>query len=72
MTDELMQTMAVHSHGNFRVLMNIANELLLEAHARNADRLDEKLYIEITQVDHGSVANGQLASEGTARGRSRR
>jgi hypothetical protein len=49
MTDELMRTLAAHSHGNYRSLMNLANELLLEAHARSADRLDENLYFEIDQ-----------------------
>src|SRR5690606_18790806 len=69
MTDELMQTLAAHSHGNFRILMNIANELLLEAHARGLDRLDEKLYIEVTHGDHGG--HGQLATDGRTRARRR-
>lgn len=49
MTDQLMEVLAVHSHGNFRTLMNLANELLLEGHARNTDKLDEKLYFEVEQ-----------------------
>jgi type II secretory pathway predicted ATPase ExeA len=47
MTEELMDVLALHSHGNFRSLMNLANELLLEGHARGTDRLDEKLYFEL-------------------------
>lgn len=50
MTEELIEVLALHSHGNFRTLMNLANELLLEGHARNVDKLDEKLYFEIDQA----------------------
>jgi general secretion pathway protein A len=49
MTDGLMDVLALHSHGNFRSLMNLAHELLLEGHARNLDQLDEKLYFELDQ-----------------------
>ena len=46
-TSGLAQTLADHAHGNFRALMNVANELLLEAYEKKAERLDEKLYMEL-------------------------
>lgn len=47
MTPGLMPTLADHAHGNFRSLMHIANELLAEAYERKADKIDEKLYMEV-------------------------
>lgn len=48
-TPGLMQALADHAHGNFRALMHIAADLLLEAYERKVDRLDEKLYMEVMQ-----------------------
>jgi hypothetical protein len=47
MTSELRATLADHAAGNFRVLMNLADELLAVAADRELPRLDEKLYLEI-------------------------
>lgn len=46
MTTELRTTLAEHSAGNYRVLMNLADELLTVAAEREIPRLDEKLFIE--------------------------
>lgn len=46
MTTELKATLADHSAGNYRVLMNLSDELLTTALDRDLPRLDEKLYLE--------------------------
>jgi len=46
MTTELKATLADHAAGNYRVLMNLADELLTSAVDRDLPRLDEKLYLE--------------------------
>ncbi|MEO8905540.1 MAG: hypothetical protein ABI488_23735, partial [Polyangiaceae bacterium] len=46
MTSELKATLADHAAGNYRVLMNLADELLTLAVDRDLPRLDEKLYLE--------------------------
>jgi general secretion pathway protein A len=50
MTTELKVTIAEHAAGNYRVMMNIADELLGAAFERNLPRLDEKLYFDVYQV----------------------
>lgn len=52
MTDELQRTVCEHAAGNRRVLMNLCNELLVLAVAKNAKRLDEGLYLEMTNAEH--------------------
>lgn len=52
MTDELQRTVCEHAAGNRRVLMNLCNELLLLAVAKQAKQLDERLYLELTSADH--------------------
>jgi general secretion pathway protein A len=47
MTTELKSTLADHAAGNYRILMNLADELLTVAADRNAPCLDEKLYLEV-------------------------
>jgi general secretion pathway protein A len=46
MTTELKATLADHAAGNYRVLMNLSDELLTLALDRELSRLDEKLYLE--------------------------
>jgi hypothetical protein len=46
MTTELKATLADHAAGNYRVLMNLSDELLTLALNRELPRLDEKLYLE--------------------------
>jgi general secretion pathway protein A len=50
MTTELKATIAEHAAGNYRVMMNIADELLAAAVERDLSRLDEKLYFDLYQV----------------------
>jgi len=47
MSDELKYTLADHAAGNYRVLMNLADELLSVAAERELPRLDEKLYLDV-------------------------
>jgi len=46
MTDELKVTLADHAAGNYRVLMNLADELLAIAADQDKPCLDEKLYLD--------------------------
>ena len=50
MTRGLMETLAEHALGNYRVLMNTALELFLAGAKQEAAQLDEKLYLETFQV----------------------
>jgi len=47
MTQELKSTLADHSAGNYRVLMNLAEELLTVANERELPHLDEKLFFDV-------------------------
>ncbi len=47
MTSELRVTLADHAAGNYRVLMNLGDELLAIAADRELARLDEKLFLEV-------------------------
>ncbi len=47
MSTELKTTLAEHAAGNYRIMMNTADELLAAAAERNLDRLDEKLFFEV-------------------------
>jgi general secretion pathway protein A len=47
MTAELKQTLADHAAGNYRVLMNLADELLTVALDRDLPRLDDKLFLDV-------------------------
>jgi general secretion pathway protein A len=47
MTTELKSTLADHAAGNYRVLMNMCDELLSVASDRELPRLDEKLYLDV-------------------------
>jgi len=47
MTPQLMQTLADHAHGNLRLLVNMANELLVAATQMGVCELDEKLFLSV-------------------------
>ena len=47
MTTELKATLADHAAGNYRVMMNLADELLTVAADRDLPRLDEKLFFDV-------------------------
>ncbi len=49
MTAELMDTLVDHAAGNYRVLMTMSADLLAHGMAREAEQLDEKLYLEVYQ-----------------------
>lgn len=49
MTAELKATLCDHAAGNYRVLMNLADELLTIALEREVPQLDEKLFLEAFQ-----------------------
>lgn len=47
MTTELRVTLVEHAAGNYRILMNLCDELLTVATDRELPQLDEKLYFEV-------------------------
>ena len=47
MTTELRTTLAEHAAGNFRVLMNLCDELLTVAAERDIAQLDEELFFDV-------------------------
>jgi len=47
MSTQLKTTLAEHAAGNYRVMMNLADELLVTAAERELDKLDEKLFFEV-------------------------
>lgn len=47
MTSELAAALVDHSAGNYRVLMNLADELLMTALDRGLPKLDEKLFLDV-------------------------
>ena len=57
LTTDLKATLAEHAAGNYRVLMNLADELLATAADRELARLDDKLYLEtFAQAQRPKVA----------------
>jgi general secretion pathway protein A len=60
MTTELKATLADHAAGNYRVLMNLADELLSIAIDRDLPRLDEKLFLDgLAQPPKAKVAGAK-------------
>src|SRR5690606_7420923 len=47
MTTELKSTLAEHAAGNYRVLMNLCDELLTTAYERELPQLDEGLFLDV-------------------------
>ena len=47
----LISAICEHAAGNYRVLMNMANDLLAEALRRELDTLDEKLFFEVFDLE---------------------
>jgi hypothetical protein len=47
MTSDLITTLCERAAGNYRVLCNMAADLLTEGIRREAAQLDEKLYLEV-------------------------
>lgn len=46
-TQDLLKTLAEHSAGNYRVLVNMAAQLLEEAARLNASQIDDKIFFEL-------------------------
>ena len=59
MTTELKATLADHAAGNYRVMMNLCDELLTIATDRDLPRLDEKLYLEVFGQSPKPKSNGK-------------
>lgn len=59
MTTELRTTLAEHAAGNYRVLMNLSDELLTVAAERDLPRLDEKLFLEVFATPTPARAGGR-------------
>jgi type II secretory pathway predicted ATPase ExeA len=51
MTEALVRTLCEHAAGNLRLLMNMANELLLAACRQERQHIDEALYFETFALD---------------------
>ncbi len=47
----LIQTLCEHASGNLRLLMNMANDLLVAASQQEREIIDEKLYFEVFSLD---------------------
>jgi len=48
MTNELKMAISDHANGNYRVMMNMGDELLAAAAERGDSVLDEKLFLEVS------------------------
>jgi general secretion pathway protein A len=59
MTTELKTTVADHCAGNYRILMNLCDELLTTGADRDLPRLDEKFYLEVFQQPPTKKPNGK-------------
>jgi type II secretory pathway predicted ATPase ExeA len=51
LTPSLIQTLCEHAAGNLRLLMNMANDLLVAASQQEREVIDEKLYFEVFSLD---------------------
>ncbi len=57
MTSELMETLADHSAGNYRLLMTMCAELLAYGMSQEAQQLDEKSFLELFQSTRPRAAS---------------
>jgi general secretion pathway protein A len=64
MTTELIATLAEHSAGNWRTLMNMGNELLAVALHQDVAQLDEKLYLDVFAVPQPQRTRRPSSSRG--------
>lgn len=51
LSSSLIQTLCEHASGNLRLLMNMANDLLVAASQQEREVIDEKLYFEVFALD---------------------
>ena len=59
MTAELMGTLCDHAAGNYRVMTNMAAELLAAAVQKECTQLDEKLYLEVFAAPRAAAKSRQ-------------
>ncbi|MCB9659766.1 MAG: hypothetical protein H6726_19110 [Sandaracinaceae bacterium] len=59
MTTELRTTLAEHAAGDYRVPMNLSDELLTVAAERDLPRLDERLFLEVFATPTPARAAGR-------------
>lgn len=57
----LIDTLAEHAAGNYRVLMNMANDLLTAALRRELDEIDEKLFFEVFALNPKPPRSGSAS-----------
>lgn len=57
MTTQLMDTLVDHAAGNYRLLMTMGADLLAHGLAREAEQLDEKLYLELYRANRPSASS---------------
>ena len=57
LSTSLMQTLCEHASGNLRLLMNMANDLLVAASQQEREVIDEKLYFEVFSLDPKPTKN---------------
>ncbi len=55
----VIHALCEHAAGNYRVLMNMANDLLAAALQREADQIDEKLFFEVFDMRASSTKRSQ-------------
>lgn len=55
MTEQVVEALCEHAAGNYRTLMNMANDLLANALQRQADQIDEKLFFEVFDITAAST-----------------
>jgi len=69
MTAELMAALCEHACGNYRVMVTIAAELLAAAAQREANHLDEKLFLEVFDIHGRKAVDAKPATPRKARAR---
>jgi hypothetical protein len=67
MTAELMGTLCDHAAGNYRVMTNMAAELLAAAVQKECTQLDEKLYLEVFAAPRAAAKSRQRLKTATRR-----
>ena len=50
-SQQVINALSEHAAGNYRALMNMANDLLAAALRRELDQIDEKLFFEVFSMD---------------------
>jgi hypothetical protein len=56
MTAQVQSALCEHAAGNLRLLMHMANDLLVEAVRRELDQIDEKLFFETFDMQAAAKA----------------